>query len=67
ARAQQCRKNGCSYQSIGAAGTLQTTARSDPKAIAEMETLLGELLALYRSTAKEASTPEPPASTPAAP
>lgn len=43
-----------SYQSIGAAGTLQTTARSDPKAIAEMETLLGELLALYRSTAKEA-------------
>ncbi|KQU81227.1 hypothetical protein ASD00_35600 [Ensifer sp. Root31] len=44
-----------SYQSIGAAGTLQTTARSDPKAIAEMETLLGELLALYRSTAKEAA------------
>lgn len=43
-----------SYQSIGAAGTLQTAAKSDPKAIAEMETLLGELLALYRSTAKEA-------------
>ena len=53
--------------SVYGAGTLQTTARSDPKAIAEMETLLGELLALYRSTAKEASTPEPPASTPAAP
>lgn len=43
-----------SYQSIGAAGTLQTVAKSDPKAIAEMETLLGELLTLYRSTAKEA-------------
>jgi chromosome partitioning protein len=42
------------YQSIGAAGTLQTAAKSDPKAIAEMETLLGELLTLYRSTAKEA-------------
>lgn len=43
-----------SYQSIGAAGTLQTVAKSDPKAIAEMETLLGELLTLYRSTANEA-------------
>ena len=43
-----------SYQSIGAAGTLQTVAKSDPKAIAEMETLLGELLSLYRSTASEA-------------
>ena len=43
-----------SYQAIGSAGTLQTVARSDPKAIAEMETLLGELLSLYRSTASEA-------------
>jgi chromosome partitioning protein len=42
-----------SYQSIGAAGTLQTIAKSDPKAIGEMETLLGEILALYRSTTKE--------------
>lgn len=40
------------YQSIGAAGTLQTVATPDPKAIAEMETLLGEVLALYRSTAE---------------
>lgn len=38
-----------SYQSIGASGTLQTAAKSDPKAIAEMEALLGELLDLYRS------------------
>ena len=43
-----------SYQSIGAAGTLQTSAKPDPKAIAEMETLLGELLALYRAKASEA-------------
>jgi cellulose biosynthesis protein BcsQ len=42
-----------SYQSIGAAGTLQTIAKPDPKAIAEMETLLGEILSLYRSTTKE--------------
>jgi cellulose biosynthesis protein BcsQ len=42
-----------SYQSIGAAGTLQTISKSDPKAIAEMEALLSELLALYKSSAKE--------------
>lgn len=39
-----------SYQSIGAAGTLQTAPKPDPKAISEMETLLGELLALYRTS-----------------
>ncbi|MGD9478661.1 ParA family protein [Shinella sp. G-2] len=43
-----------SYQSIGAAGTLQTLARPDPKAIAEMEMLLGELLTLYISAVSEA-------------
>ena len=43
-----------SYQSIGAAGTLQTLARPDLKAIAEMEMLLGELLSLYISAASEA-------------
>jgi chromosome partitioning protein len=43
-----------SYQSIGAAGTLQTLARPDPKAIAEMEMLLGELLSLYISAVSEA-------------
>ncbi len=42
------------YQSIGAAGTLQTVAKSDPKAIAEMEVLLSELLSLYRSGSAEA-------------
>ncbi len=44
------------YQSIGAAGTLQTVAKSDPKAIAEMETLLGELLTLYKTSKAEART-----------
>lgn len=43
-----------SYQSIGAAGTLQTAAKPDPKAIAEMETLLGDLLSLYKLTGSEA-------------
>ncbi|WP_075293090.1 ParA family protein [Pararhizobium arenae] len=43
------------YQSIGAAGTLQTVAKSDSKAIAEMETLLEELLTLYRSRVDEAT------------
>ena len=44
------------YQSIGAAGTLQTVAKSDPKAIAEMETLLSELLTLYKNSKAEART-----------
>ena len=44
------------YQSIGAAGTLQTVAKSDPKAIAEMETLLSELLTLYKNSNAEART-----------
>lgn len=43
-----------SYQSIGAAGTLQTAPKSDLKAISEMETLLGELLALYRTSVRGA-------------
>ena len=44
------------YQSIGAAGTLQTVAKPGPKAIAEMETLLSELLTLYKNSKAEART-----------
>ena len=43
------------YQSMGAAGTLQTMAKQDPKAIGEMENLLAEVLALYRNSAAEAN------------
>ena len=39
----------------------RTMAKNDPKAIAEMETLLGELLALYRSKASEAKSRLPSA------
>lgn len=43
------------YQSIGAAGTLQTMTRPDGKAIAEMEGLLTEILTIYRNSIEESS------------
>ncbi|WP_160011039.1 ParA family protein [Rhizobium sp. 18055] len=41
-----------SYQSIGAAGTLQSISKRDDKAIDEMETLLAEIIAIHIANSK---------------
>lgn len=41
------------YQSIGAAGTLQTINQRDDKAVAEIEALLQEIIGLYKSSVED--------------